>query len=139
MAYGKGRSDGFGGKNLHSIYITETYWAVSMGASVLYSTLIGGEVLTQRKITEFIKSFRTFFFNTYIEIGQDNEELVDKIEYKFNTLSIYTNKGSRSEIIVDREQLMSLLKLWDKFNIQVQQNPLMEIIKHTDVMGDRER
>ena len=138
MAYGKGRSDGFGGKNLHSIYITETYWAVSMGASVLYSTLIGGEVLTQRKITEFIKSFRTFFFNTYIEIGQDNEELVDKIEYKFNTLSIYTNKGSRSEIIVDREQLMSLLKLWDKFNIQVQQNPLMEIIKHTDVMGDRE-
>ena len=138
MAYGKGRSDGFGGKNLHSIYITETYWAASMGASVLYSTLIGGEVLTQRKVTEFIKSFRTFFFNTYIEIGQDNEILVDKIEDKFNTLSIYTSKGKRGEIIVDREQLMSLLKLWDKFNIQVQQNPLMEIIKHTDVMGDKE-
>ena len=137
MAYGKGRSDGFGGKNLHSIYITETYWAASMGASVLYSTLIGGEVLTQGKIMEFVKSFRTFFFNTYIEIGQDNEELVDKIENKFNTLSIYA-KGSGGEVIVNREQLMSLLELWDKFNIQVQQNPLMEIIKHTDVMGDRE-
>jgi len=137
MAYGKGRSDGFGGKNLHSIYITETYWAASMGASVLYSTLIGGEVLTQRKITEFIKSFRTFFFNTYIEIGQDNEDLVDKIEDKFKTLSIYS-KVSGGEIIINRKQLMSLLTLWDSFNIQVQQNPLMEIIKHTDVMGDRE-
>ena len=138
MAYGKGRSDGFGGKNLHSIYITETYWATSMGASVLYSTLIGGEVLTQRKITEFIKSFRTFFFNTYIEIGEDNEELADKIENKFNKLSLYKRKGSRGEVIVDKEQLMSLLKLWDKYNIQVQGNPLMEIIKHTDVMGDKE-
>lgn len=138
MAYGKGRSDGFGGKNLHSIYITETYWAASMGASVLYSVLIGGEVLTQRKVMEFIKSFRTFFFNTYIEIGQDNEILVDKIEEKFKTLSIYREKAQRGEVILDRDQLMGLLQLWDQFNIQVQQNPLMEIIKHTDVMGDRE-
>lgn len=134
----KGKSEEFAGKNLHSIFITQTYWATSLASSNLYSALIGGEVLTQRKLTEFIKSFNTFFFNTYIEIGQDNEELVDKIENKFDTLNIYTNNTVRSEIRVDRKQMLSLLKLWQKYNIQVQQNPLMEIIKHTSVMGDTE-
>ena len=134
----KGKSDEFAGKNLHSIFITQIYWATSLASSNLYSALIGGEVLTQRKVTEFIKSFNTFFFNTYIEIGQDNEELVDKIEDKFDTLSIYTPDVVKSNIRVDRKQMTELLDLWHKYNIQVQQNPLMEIIKHTSVMGDTE-
>lgn len=132
MGYGKGKLEEFGGKNLHSILITETYWSTSLSASTLYSALISAEALTPGKIKDFIKNFNTFFFNTYVEISEDNEKLVHEIETKFSSFSLFRNKG------FNYNQLFSLLDLWKRYNIQVQQNPIMELIRHTAVMGDKE-
>lgn len=135
--YEKGRAEEFAGKNLHSIYITESYWATATSASRLYSTLMGAGVVTMIKIRSFIINFHTFFNMTCVEIGEDDGKLINEIEKSFN-MPFMVSSQYRRELTYNKKQLLYLISLWFKYNVRVQQNPIMDIIRHTTAVGDKE-
>ena len=136
--YEKGRVEEFGGKNLHSIYITESYWETEAAAGKLYSSLMGAEARGMGKTRRFITNFHMFFQMTCVDIGKDgSEKLISEIEKAFK-MPFIINQQYSSVFRLNTKQLFYLLDLWSKYSIQIQQSPIMDIIKRSGIVGDVE-
>lgn len=119
------KMDALGGKRLHAVYITNTYWETAAAASELYTRIVERRNWGEKHRAKFIKLFHAFFTNTKVIMREEDSQLVTGISNEFKILRFRNNN-----------ELMELIELWEQYSERVQESPLMELIKGAMVMHD---